>query len=109
MKKALLILLLGSILLTPVLSFAQIYEEEELPELELDLEALFATIGTYLFSILMALAVIILVIAGYLFVTAGGSPEQLGKAKRMIVWALVGIAVALLARGLVTLVTEIFE
>lgn len=57
-----------------------------------------------LFVILMFLAVIAIVIAGYTFLTAGGDPEKITKSRNFVLYALVGVVVAFMARGLVVLV-----
>ena len=52
----------------------------------------------WLFMILMLVAVIMIVVGGFLFITASGDPEKAGKAKTYIVYALIGIAIALFAK-----------
>jgi prolipoprotein diacylglyceryltransferase len=61
-------------------------------------------IGNFLFTVLLAIAVIFIVIAGVRFVTAGGDPEQVKSARDMILYAVVGLIIAILARGAVTLI-----
>ena len=58
------------------------------------------------FTILILLSIIFLIIAGYYFVTAAGSPEQVVKARQMVLWAIVGVVMALLAKGIVTFICE---
>ena len=58
----------------------------------------------WLFTILLIIAVIFLVIAAFSFVTASGDPDKVGKARRFVLYALIGVAVAVAARGLVALV-----
>jgi len=58
------------------------------------------------FTILILLSIIFLIIAGYYFVTAAGSPEQIVKARQMVLWAIVGVVMALLAKGLITFICE---
>jgi hypothetical protein len=58
-----------------------------------------------IFYLLLFLAVII-VFAGVLIVTAGGEAEKVERAKRMILYSVIGIVVALLAKGLVSLVVS---
>ncbi|RJQ37179.1 hypothetical protein C4552_01620 [Candidatus Parcubacteria bacterium] len=60
------------------------------------------------FGILVGIiATIAILYAGLLFMTAAGSDEQITKAKSTLLWALVGIAVALLASGVVAFVQTI--
>lgn len=49
----------------------------------------------FLLSIFGPLAIICLVIAGLLYLTAGGSEKQIDKAKKMTYFAVVGIIIAL--------------
>ncbi|MCK5472314.1 hypothetical protein KAI54_03965 [Candidatus Gracilibacteria bacterium] len=51
-------------------------------------------------------AMIALIYAGFLYVTAAGNDEQAGKAKKIIVWVVVGIIVILLAYALVNTLIE---
>jgi hypothetical protein len=53
------------------------------------------------FAILAALSVLFIVIAGLRFITAQGNPQEVGKAKSTIVYALIGLLVALLAEAIV--------
>jgi hypothetical protein len=53
------------------------------------------------FAVLGALAVLFIVIAGLRFITAQGNPQEVGKAKSTIVYALVGLLVALIAEAIV--------
>lgn len=45
----------------------------------------------------MVLAVVFMLVAAFTFLTAGGSPEKIATARQMLIYALIGIAVALLA------------
>lgn len=55
------------------------------------------------FAVLGALAVLFIILAGFRFITAQGNPQEISKAKSTIMYALVGLVVALLAEGLVAL------
>jgi len=57
------------------------------------------TLTNWLFVILSVTAVIFIVLAGMQFITAGGNPEAVGEARMKLMYAAVGIAVALLARA----------
>jgi uncharacterized protein YpmS len=100
-KKILSILILICLLI-PIAQIIAQEEEEELPDVEL-LEGI-KRIGNFLFTVLLAIAVIFIVIAGVRFVTAGGDPEQVKSARDMILYAVVGIIIAILAKGAVTLI-----
>ena len=104
MKKILPILVLVSLLALPAVGLAQ--EMEEAPEVEF-MPAL-TTIMNWLFTILLVVAAICFIVAGFTFVTAGGDPEAVGRARRWILYAVVGVVVALLARGIVLFLQTTF-
>jgi hypothetical protein len=66
-------------------------------------------ITTYLVFALLLVAVFMIVLAGYTFVTAQGDPEKVGKARNYIIYAMIGVAVALLARAIISLVRLVIE
>ena len=55
----------------------------------------------------MAIAPVMLIIAGFLFVTSGGSPERVQTAKKMMLYTLIGLVIILLAKGLITMLKSI--
>jgi len=65
------------------------------------------TIGTWVFSALLAVVVIMLVLSGFYWLTAGGNAEQTKKARQMLTSALIGLAIALGARGLTAIITTL--
>jgi len=71
---------------------------------------LFGTINyiiDWLFMIIMILVVILILLGAFTLVTASGSEEGVKKGRNYIVFALVGVAVALLARALPYLIRSI--
>ncbi|MBI2574042.1 MAG: hypothetical protein HYV78_01450 [Candidatus Wildermuthbacteria bacterium] len=54
-------------------------------------------IGNYLFAFFMVASLFFTVWAAYLFVSGGGNPARLQEAKQRVVYAVIGIIVALLA------------
>jgi len=57
--------------------------------------------------IVLAIAVVMIIYAGFTWMTAGGDDEKLGSARQTFIYALVGIAVVLVAYGLVKLMTTL--
>jgi len=51
-----------------------------------------------------AVAVIMIMVGGFKYITSGGSPEGVGNAKSTIIYALIGLAIAALAQFLVQFV-----
>ena len=66
------------------------------PPLILDLVG---TIGNWVFVIFLAMSLIFIVLAAFQFVTGGGQPEQISAARQKLIYAVVGIGIALLAGG----------
>lgn len=87
-----------SMLALPAMSLAQT------PAPTIDVMTALDSITDWLFTILLVVAVIFIILAAYNFVTAAGDPEKVGTARTQVMWALIGIVVALLAKGLVILV-----
>ena len=59
--------------------------------------ALVSTLIGYLKNILYVFAVLIIIIAAFVYLTAGGDAEKISKAHKMLVWALVAVLVAVLS------------
>jgi len=65
------------------------------------------TIANYALGILIALAVVFIVYGAFQFLTSGGDEKKTGDARKLILYALVAVAVGLLAKGLVAAVRGI--
>ncbi len=62
-----------------------------------------------MFTILLVVAAIFIIIAAFYFVTAAGNPETISKARNFVLYALIGVMVAAMARGLVYMVQKIIK
>lgn len=71
-----------------------------------DLSSLFATVANILLFIIGAIAVIMLIVGGFRYVTSGGDPNAISGAKNTILYAVVGIVVAFLAWAAVDFLVE---
>ena len=67
------------------------------------------TITDWIFLIVIALAVIFIILAAINFITAGGSPEKAATARQMLIYAAIGIIVALLAKALPFIIKSILN
>jgi len=67
------------------------------------------TILSYVYGTFLVIVVLMIIVAGYMFVTGGGNPDTIGKARNMLMYALVGLAVAVVARGLIALVAKFLD
>jgi len=136
MKKILIGLALAGILIVPMLALAQAAPDQCIMKADSGLTGcpaagsasvyateypagsgrtgamccLFGTINyivNWLFMIIMIIVVILILLGAFTLVTAGGSEEGVRKGRNYIVFALVGVAVALLARALPYLIRSI--
>lgn len=62
----------------------------------------------FIFYLAMPIAVIMIIIAGFYFVTAAGDPVKITTAKHIILYTLIGLLIILCATGLIKLFGEIF-
>jgi len=95
------------IILTPVLVSAQgISITPEAPPAygADDVLGILPRIINYAFGFLIAVVVLMIIIAAYMFITAGGSSDRITSARKFLMFALIGLAVGVLAQGLVALV-----
>lgn len=100
-----LISVLAAALATPVtVALARhIIDHIENVPADLDIFLVINRVVNFLFTLLLLIAAVCIVIAAFYFVTAAGDPERVGKARQFVIFALVGVAVALASRGLVLL------
>lgn len=64
-------------------------------------------VSNWLFTFLLVLAVTFIVIAAYKYLFSGGSEESVSAAHKMMLYAAVAVAVALLSRGFVVVVRSL--
>lgn len=65
------------------------------------------TVIDWFFTILLVLSVVFILWAAFKYLTAGGDEEKIGAAHKILLWAVVAIAVALLSQGLVFIVQQL--
>ncbi len=70
---------------------------------------LIARITIFISEVIAALAVLMLVVAGIFFVLAGANPENVNKAKHIALYAIIGLAIALAATGLVRVIQAVIN
>ncbi|MBI2622953.1 MAG: hypothetical protein HYW65_00035 [Candidatus Liptonbacteria bacterium] len=63
---------------------------------------------TWIFYVLIILAVVFVIMAAIKYVTASGDPEKIEKANHQIIYAAVAVVVGLLARGFPAIIGSIF-
>ncbi|MBZ9569722.1 PKD domain-containing protein, partial [Patescibacteria group bacterium] len=91
-------------LLIPLLAEAIIIEPSfALPTFE----ELINAIVDFITWVALAIAPIAIIIAAFYFLTSGGDPEKVRKAKKIILFTVIGLIIILLARGITGLIRQI--
>ncbi len=107
MSKAVKLTLIAQFL--PLLAFAQ----QQTPGVDVSTFArliqVICTLVGYAFALLIVLAVIFVIYAAFLYLTAAGDPEKVKKANSTILYAAIAVAVALLAKSMPFLVASILQ
>jgi len=102
MKKTILpILAIGMLMAIPVFA----YTVQEIPAGQVDIWALLIKTLNWFFNITIIIAAIFLVFAGWQYVTAGGDEEKMKNGLNTLIRALIGVGIALLAKGLIYIVS----
>jgi heme/copper-type cytochrome/quinol oxidase subunit 2 len=103
LKRVSIFIILFSLFL-PLLSFGV-----QLPNpLEAEtIEELIEDLINLIFWIAIALVPLMVLIAGFFFLTAAGDPEKIKNAKTIIFWTIVGATIALLAKGIISVIKQI--
>ncbi|MDO8492056.1 MAG: hypothetical protein Q7S34_00225 [bacterium] len=69
-------------------------------------EAVISRIADFAVLIATPIAVIVILYAGVLFMTSAGDVEKVKKAKRALLWALVGLGIVLIGRGFIAIIRD---
>ena len=73
-----------------------------------DLSQLLDNIINFLLTLAAPIAVIMMIYAGYLFITASDNEEKVKTARKTMLYVVIGIAILILSKGVVTLVSSFF-
>ncbi len=101
MRKITSIVILG-LLLTPMMVIGQ--GPEPIITHPDQVIGLLSSLLGYFWTILGIVVVMMLLYAGFNFVTAGGDDDKIKKAKHMVQWSLIGIVVMILSGGVMLLI-----
>lgn len=74
-----------------------------------DFSELVKIIAQWIFNLAIPIAVAMIVYAGILFLTAAGEPAKVTKAKDVLKYAVIGLAIILIGSGFVTLIQSILD
>jgi len=101
-------------LLTSVLAFASPVHAQTVtiinplcPGSTCTFDVIFDRLTNYALLVLGPIAVIIILWVGFTYMTSGGSPERIKQAHRALLWAIVGIAIVLLAKGIYAIIKTV--
>ncbi|MCH7828695.1 hypothetical protein IH982_02380 [Patescibacteria group bacterium] len=72
---------------------------EEAPSSGSEILGRIGLIANWVFAIFLAISLIYILLAAFQFVTGGGDPAQVSGARQKLIYALIGIAIALMAAG----------
>ena len=118
MKKILASLTLTGLLVLPAVASAGLLEDifgiggggtSPTSAPQTDVMVVLDSITDWLFALLLIVAVIAIIIAGYYFITAQGDPDKVSKARNFVLYAVIGVLVGFIAKGLVALVGRVVE
>jgi len=101
MKKILLISLLLSLpIVVSAVEFQNPLEYETFGEL-------IDAIIKFIFYIAVVVTPLMIIIGAFYILTAAGDPKKIGTGKNVIIYTLVGLAIILLARGLIAMIESL--
>ncbi|MBD3208275.1 MAG: hypothetical protein GF370_02395 [Candidatus Nealsonbacteria bacterium] len=70
------------------------------PLAHLDIGEFLNYVIDFIFRLSIIIAPLMIIVGGFLFVTAGGNLEQMSKARQILLWTGIGFAVVLFSKGL---------
>jgi hypothetical protein len=103
MKKTILAVSILTIFSLALVSFA-VTGSTEAPNIALNIWTMLTKAINWLFGLVIAVAAIMLIWAGFTYVTSAGNAEKMKTALNSVIYALIGIAIAILAKGLIYMV-----
>lgn len=106
MKKIIPSIILLTLLAAPL---AVLADDEYAHVEEINIFEALNNIANYAFTLLLIVGVIAIIWAGFMFISAQGDPEKVNKAKKFLVYAIIGVFVAVLARGIVGLIRGVVK
>ena len=106
MRKLLTILILLT-LTSPVIVLADEIIRIENPITAGSFEEIIDNVIDFVFKIAIVLAPLMVVIGGFLLLTAGGNISQVGRAKSLLLWTAIGFLVVLLSKGILAIINQI--
>lgn len=113
LKKISSIIAISALVLLPVVALGQTYTVPEAGSTILGtdgfsgVESVLTKVANWMLTILILVAIIFFIYAGFLYLTSGGEEEKVKTAKGYVVYGLIAVAVGLLAKGFISLVQSL--
>lgn len=60
-----------------------------------------------LLALIVIAAVVVIIVAGFRMAAGGGNPDQITKAKKTIIWAIVGLVIAFMSFAIVAIIRSL--
>lgn len=106
----------GIFLITLFLSFSGFLDWNTAQAIEITnplkyntIEELIKKIVEFLQQLALVVTALVIVLAGFYFVTAAGEPAKVNQGKKMILYALIGLAIILMAQGIIELIEKVIK
>lgn len=115
MKKVVLSLSILVLLILPIVAFAQV--ENWMNNMGLGnilvtnanlVQLIFSTLR-YIMGFLGVVAVVVIILGGFMWMTAAGNEEKVAKAKKVLVQGIIGLAIVMLAFAIATFVMQMIR
>ena len=104
MKKFLAVLILAGIFLPAVIATAQTTPPYTLKETNFQL--LVGKVANLIFSVLVIISILFLLYGGVLILTAAGNEEQVTKGRSVLLYAVIGLVIAVFAKAIQTFLID---
>jgi hypothetical protein len=72
-----------------------------------DIPCVIDAIINFIFYLGITIFTLMIIIGGIMYITSAGDPQKVSTAKRLFFWAVIGLAIILLAKGLISLIRSV--
>lgn len=107
MKRTFAILAILTLTVSPLLVSADITIDN--PIAATDFKDLINSIIDFLFTVSLFIVPIVIIIGGFFFITAAGNTSQIETGKRLVLYAIIGFLIIIVAKGLAQVILDIFN
>jgi len=66
-------------------------------------------IAKWIIEIAIPIAVVVIIYGGFIFLTAAGNPKKVDKGKKILTYAVIGLAIIFIGKGFISLIKSILE